>query len=89
MIPVHDLLYAHGCLCHYAKTTNFTKKEDAERLRNVINSFQFDLIGYLIKNPKPFILREDNFLGSIWYVQPDGGWIQDLPAVSNASHHSA
>ena len=58
----NDLLYAHGSLCAYASDDSFHRKEDAERLCEVLNNFEVEL--------KEHLTHQQNF--RVLKVQPCG-----------------
>jgi len=71
-MPVVDLLFAHGMLCHWAEVHRHMGKEEAERLCSVINSFQIELEDYLIPNSKAFHVVKTPWRA--YRVEPIGGW---------------
>jgi hypothetical protein len=65
-LNTNDLLYAHGCLCEYARNNTFDLWE-AHRSCDVINNFQNELRSRL----KPDAC---DFTTNGYRVYPIGGW---------------
>lgn len=76
-LSVQDLLFAHGCLCAYARSdeAEFEDIEHAIRVRDTINNFQAELKDHLIPDAKSFEVVSTTFnFGTIYTVCPKGGW---------------
>jgi len=71
LLTSNDLLFAHGCLCDYARNTIIPTEHHANRLRDVLNNFQRELKEHLMPGAPSFqvIVGRGGYL-----VKPVGGW---------------
>jgi hypothetical protein len=72
-LDTNDLLYAHGCLCEYARNSVFKSRVEADHLCDTINHLQRELRPFLKPETYDFISCFVYPLNR-WIVYPIGGW---------------